>query len=239
MQGAAAFAEMYNDPQRAFSMWADQMGANLQPFSGATKFLRNEQDPFLRQAFTLTDKLRDQLPTAFGLKGSETLPARLDVFGQPRTRQSSNSLLGPLNPLPGNPSKRDELTDEIQSVMEQTRTVPISMPSKQLALLGNGQGLQDGQGMHLTPREYNEYVRFARAEPVFNNGTMTFRDRLAQVVASPVYQAATPATREVLLQQVQHQADRIGAMRLFKEDPDFAERMTAWTAERNRLKFNR
>jgi len=238
MQGASQFSEMYNDPQRAFGMWADQMGASMVPYSGAMKFVRNMQDPYMRQAFTLLDKVRDGLPTFLGAKGSETLPARLDVFGAPRMRNGGNSILGPLNPMPGSDSKKDDLTDEIQNIMEQTRTVPITMPSKQLALLGNGKGLQDGQGMRLTPQEYNEYVRMSRADPVFNNGTVTFRDKLAQTITSPTYQAATPAQRAVFLENVQNQADRIGRERLFKEDPDFAERMTVWTAEKNRLKFN-
>lgn len=238
MQGAAQFSEMYNDPQRAFGMWADQMGASMVPYSGMTKFIRNEQDPYMRQAFTLLDKIKDNLPTFAGVKGSETLPARLDVFGEPRMRNGGNSILGPLNPLPGSPSKKDDVTDAIQDVMERTRTVPITMPSKQLAMLGNGKGLQDGQGMRLTPREYNEYVRMSRADPVFNNSTVTFREKLAETIASPIYQQAMPAVRHDLLQYVQNQADKIGRERLFKEDTDFAERMTAWTAEKNRLKFN-
>jgi hypothetical protein len=238
MQGASAFAEMYNDPKRAFSMWAAQTGASFVPFSGMLKFVRNEQDPYLRQAFTLLDKVRDELPTIPGLAGSKTLPMRLDVFGEPRYTRGGQSILGPLNPLPSSPGKRDAVTDEIQNVMEQTRTVPITMPSKQLALLGNGRGLQDGQGMRLTASEYNDYVRMSRSDPIFDGGKLTFREKLEQTIASPVYQAATPAQRHDILQYVQNQADRIGRERLFKENPDFAERMTAWTAERNRLKFN-
>ncbi len=239
MQGAAQFSEMYNDPQRAFSMWADSMGAAMQPYSGATKFIRNMQDPYMRQAFTLIDKIRDQVPTWHGVvDGSKTLPRRLDVFGEPRTHSGDNSILGPLNPLPGSSSKPDPVTDEVQALMEQTRTVPITMPSKQLALLGNGRGLQDGQGMRLNPDEYEDYVLKSRADPVFNNGTTTFHDKLAQTIASPVYQAATPAVRATLIENVQNQADRIGRQNLFRDNPDFAERMTAWTAEKNRLKFN-
>jgi hypothetical protein len=239
MQGAAQFSEMYNDPQRAFSMWADQMGASMVPYSGATKFVRNMQDPYMRQAFTLLDKIRDNLPTMPGVNGSKTLIPRLDVFGEPRVRSSSNSILGPMNPLPGSESKKDDVTDEITSLMDRLREVPITMPSRQLKLLGGGQGLQDGGGMRLTPFEYSEYVRMSRSDPVFNNGTTTFHDKLAQTIASPVYQQATPAQRIGLLEHIQNQADQIGRNRLFKEDPDFAERMTAWTAEANRLKFNK
>lgn len=239
MQGAAQFSEMYNDPQRAFSMWADQMGANMQPFSGATKFVRNEQDPFMRQAFTLLDKIKDQLPTGLGVAGSKTLPLRRDVFGEPRLRSGDNTILGPLNPLPGNTAKPDPVTDEIQKLMEQTRTVPVTMPSKQLALLGNGKGLQDGQGMRLNPDEYSEYVRMARKDPVFENGTVTFRQMLEREIAKSSYQAATPAERATRVEAIQNAADNIGRNHLFRDDKDFAERMTEWTAQANRLKYNR
>lgn len=237
MQGAAQFSEMYNDPQRAFSMWADQMGANMQPFSGATKFVRNEQDPFMRQAFTLLDKVRDQLPTGLGVAGSKTLPLRLDVFGEPRTRSGDNAVLGPLDPLPGNTSKKDPVTDEIQKLMEQTRVVPIGMPTPRLALGGAGQGMQAGTGMRLNPDEYEQYTMMARKDPVFDNNTVTFRQKLEQTMNSPVYKDSTPAERVEFIHMVQRQADKIAAQRLFNENPDFAERMTQWTAQKNRLKY--
>jgi hypothetical protein len=34
-------------------------------------------------------------------------------------------------------------------------------------------------------------------------------------------------------------ADKIGRELLFKQDPDFRERMLEWTAEKNQLKYNR
>lgn len=239
MQGAAQFSEMYNDPQRAFGMWADQMGANMQPFSGATKFVRNMQDPFMRQAYTLMDKVRDQLPTGMGVAGSKTLPMRLDVFGNPRTRSGDNNILGPLNPLPGSSAKKDPVTDEIQNLMEQTRTVPITMPSKRLALLGSGKGMQAGSGMQLNPTEYADYVQMSRADPIFDGGTKTFHQKLEETIGSTVYQKATPPERKEMITAVQNSADKIGAQRMFKESPDFAERMTDWTSQANRLKFNR
>lgn len=239
MQGASAFSEMYNDPSRAFEMWKDQMVANMQPFSGATKFARNEQDPYLRQAYTIMDKIRDQLPTFGGIKGSKTLPARLDVFGEPRDKRAGNAILGPLNPLPGSENKSDTVTDEISDLMQQTRTVPITMPSRQLAYLGSGKGLQDGQGMRLTPEEYNDYTRMSRSDPVFNGGKQTFRERLEQTINSTTYQGATPAERTEYLKNVQHNADKLGAQALWNNNQDFRERMTEWTAEMNRLKYNR
>jgi hypothetical protein len=237
MQGAAQFSEMYNDPQRAFSMWADQMGANMVPFSGATKFIRNEQDPFMRQAFTLLDKIKDQLPTGIGISGSKTLPARLDVFGEPRTRSGDNAILGPLDPMPGSSAKNDPINDELKRLMDQTRVVPIGMPTPRLALLGAGQGMQAGTGMRLNPDEYEQYTTLARRDPVFENGTVTFQQKLEKTIASKVYQESTPAERVELIHMVQRQADKIAADQLYKTNPDFAERMTEWTAQKNRLKY--
>lgn len=238
MQGAAKFAEMWNDPSRAFAMWIDSMGASMVPYSGALKFMRNEQDPYLRNAYTLMDKVRDEIPTFWKIRGSKTLPARPDVFGDPRTTYSGNAVLGPLNPFPGSPSHRDALIDEIQDLMEQTRTVPISMPQKKLAFAdgsGSGKGLEGGSGMQLTPEEYAEYVNYARATPIFNG--RTFRQELERTMNLASYETATPPERAAMLGNVQHRADRIGAMMLYKNNPEFQARMIQWTAQKNRLKF--
>jgi hypothetical protein len=237
MQGAAQFSEMYNDPQRAFGMWADQMAANLQPFSGATKFARNMQDPYMRQAFTIMDKVRDQLPSVFGVKGSQTLPARLDVFGNARTRSGDNNILGPLNPLPGSSSKKDTVNEEITSLMDKTSHVPISMPTKLMALLGGGRGVEGGSGMRLTPEEYNDFVQKARATPVFDNGTKTLHEKLEEMIASPNYQKMSPAERFEFFNEKVRAADKAGAQLLFKDNVDFRERMLAWTAEKNRIQL--
>jgi hypothetical protein len=237
MQGAAAFAEMYNDPNRAFDMWKNQMAANMQPFSGATKFVRNEQDPFLRQAYTILDKIKDQLPTFGAIKGSQTLPARLDFFGEPRDKRAGNAILGPLNPLPGSEGKSDVVVDELKDLMQSTRTVPITMPTRQLAHDGTGHGMQQGAGMKLTPEEYNDYTRMARAEPIFNGGKQTFRERLEQTINTATYQKASPATRSDMLKQIQHNADQLGAERLWKENDDFRERMTQWTQDMRQMKY--
>ncbi|HEV2178328.1 MAG TPA: hypothetical protein VGU20_31025 [Stellaceae bacterium] len=238
MQGAAQFSEMYNDPTRAFTMWRDQMAAASVPYSGFVKFMRNEQDPYMRQAFTLMDKVRDELPTIPGVKGSKTLMPRLDLFGQPRKTSGGNAILGPLDPMQWSPSEKDDVTNELQKLMEQTRTVPLTLPSKQLAIGGNASGLQDGMGMRLTPQEYYEYVRNARATPIFNGGTQTFRERLSQLIASPVYQEATPPERANMFTRIQHEADRAGRKMLWDNNESFRERMMAWQAEKNRLKFN-
>jgi len=237
MQGAAAFSEMYNDPKRAFGMWADQMGANMMPYSGLTKEIRNFQDPYLRQAYTLMDKITDDLPTIYGKLGSKTLNARLDFFGQPRVRQGNNSLLGPLTPIPASDAKNDAVIKELGDLMDKTQSVSITMPTKQLALGGSGTGIEGGQGMRLNPDEYNDYVHLSRSEPVFKNGTQTLHDRLAETFKSPTYQSLSPAERHDVVKQIISSADKIGAQRLWQMNDGFRERMQAWTAEKNRIKY--
>ncbi len=213
--------------------------ADLQPYSGLTKFARNEQDPFMRDAYSMMDKIRDQLHTIPGVRGSKTLMPRLDVFGNPRPHYAGNAILGPLNPFPAQTEKRDPVADEIQAVMAFTHVVPVTMPAKQLAMLGNGHGLQDGEGMRLTPNEYYEYTKLSRDTPIFDDGTLNFHDKLSQLIGTKLYQASTPAERVILLEHVQNQADEIGRQLLFKQDPEFRERMLEWTAEKNQLKYNR
>jgi hypothetical protein len=119
-----------------------------------------------------------------------------------------------------------------------THVVPVTAPAKQLAMLGNGRGLQDGQGMRLTPREYYEYTKLSRGSPIFDGGKLTFHDKLEQTINGSLYQASTPAERVVLLEHVQNAADKIGRELLFKQDPEFRERMLEWTAEVNQRKYN-
>lgn len=238
MQGASIFSEAYNDPQRMFSTMIDQTGASMVPFSGALKFARNLQDPYMRQAYTLMDKVRDELPTIPGVvNGSKTLPSRPDVFGEQRMHNGGNSILGPMNPLPGSPSKKDDVTDEIQSIMEQTRTVPVTMPSAHYPLQGGG-GIQDGRSLHLTPSEYNDLVQKSRSDPVFDNGTLNFREKLEQTINSPLYQTATPPARAEYLGAVQRSADKMGRANLYKDNDDFRERLIEAQSDKNRQKFN-
>ena len=137
------------------------------PSPDATKFVRNEQDPYMRQAFTLLDKVKDQLPTGLGVKGSKTLPLRLDVFGQPRMRSGDNTILGPLNPLPGNTSKKDPVTDEIQKFDGGYAHRADHDAFAAACHRWSGQRYARRPGHALTPAEYQDYVQMSRADPIF------------------------------------------------------------------------
>jgi hypothetical protein len=78
----------------------------------------------------------------------------------------------------------------------------------------------------------------SRHDPVFDNYTVTFRQKLEQTMNLPSYQAASPAVRATMLEAIQHAADKIGADRMFEDRPDFAQRMTEWTSRVNQLKYS-
>jgi hypothetical protein len=239
MQGPAAFAEMYNDPQRGFNTWKNKLLASMVPYSGFTKMIRNFQDPYLRQAKTLVETVENNLPTIFGGFGSKSLPARPDVFGEPRKTATGNSLLGPLTPMPASVDKSDPVTDEIQRLSDAQRVIAINMPDHRISLTADGKGLQGGSGMMLKPDQYTDLVRLARHDPVFNNGTMTFKQRLEQLMNGGLYTdpRTTDAMRIELLGNVQHEADKRGRIMLYNNNISFQQDYTAWDANVKRLKY--
>lgn len=225
MQGISNFVELLNDPGRNIQHYAQQMAASMVPFSGAERFVRNTQDPYMREAWTTMDAIRNNLPGY-----SDKLPLTPDIFGQPRLTKSS-SPIGLMSPIGETDAKSDPVVTELKAVMDQTRQVPVTMPDKR-------QGGVDGVGgMRLDAKEYSDLVRLARSEPIFGNGN-TFKDQLQTTMDSNAYQNATPLQKADLLRKVQTSADKIGVQKLEEENPDYAERITAWRMKANRLKFD-
>lgn len=221
MQGAGNFAEMYTDPQRFAKDYIENTAAGFQPYSGFTRMLRNMDDPYLRTAHGLTEKLENQLPLL-----SKNLPARPDWFGDVRETATGDGLFGPLSPLPAGHAKNDPVLEEIKDVMDKTQTVPIAMPPGRLALLGGDKGIQGGSGYTLTPDEYAEYVNWARHEPLPNGST--YHELLEKLINSIGYQRAQPAERSVLIENLTHEVDKAGAARMYQNNPDFRDNLRDW-----------
>lgn len=217
MKGIADFSEFVSDPKRRIKPYSNQMLASLEPYSALSRFIRNTQDPYLREAFTAMDKVRDNTP---GL--SEKLPLRLDLFGQPRMK-ANGSLIGVMSPLPDNTTNNDPVVAELTDVMQRTRKVPVTMPGKEI------------EGMRLNAREFAELTRIARSEPIANG--KTFKDTLEEAMSSSVYQAATPVVRAEIMKKIQTQFDQIGRAVLEQQDAEFAERITVWRLKKERLRF--
>jgi hypothetical protein len=221
MKGVSDFVELTNDPTRNIRSWSNQMGASLVPYSALARSIRNIEDPYLREAWTLIDKVADNTPGY-----SKDLPLRLGLFGEPREK-NSGSILGAMSPLPESKQGNDEVIDQLTQVMEETRLVPATMPSKNI------------DGMRLTAQEYGDYVRIARSEPIFGK-TRTYYDELQRTINLPAYRRATSQGKYDMLKAVQNMADQMARVRggpLEQQNPDYAERINEWRLEQNRLRF--
>lgn len=224
MKGISDFVELTNDPTRNVASYSNQMGVSLLlPYSALSRSIRNVEDPYLREAWTLLDKIKDSVPGY-----SEKLPLRLGLFGEPREK-GSGSILGAMSPMPESRQGNDDVVDELVSVMEATRLVPATMPGKNI------------DGMRLTAEEYADYVRIARSEPIFG-GTRTYYDELQRTIDTQAYQRATSEGRYHMLKSVQNKADEIARARgglLEQQNPDYADRISQWRLEQDRLRFGK
>lgn len=225
VEGLANFFDFANDPGRQIQHYTQQTAASMVPFSGASRFVRNTTDPYLREAWTTMDAIRNNLPGY-----SEGLPLTPDVFGEPRLGKSS-SPIGLMSPISFSDAKDDSVINEIKDVMARTRQVPISMPDKR-------QGGVDGVGgMRLDASMYSDLTQIARHQPVFGNGN-TFKEQLKDTIASDTYQNSTPLEKADLLRKVQTGADKIGIAELEQQNPQYAQAIAAWRMKANRLKFD-
>jgi hypothetical protein len=223
LKGIADFTDLMNDPTRNIKPYLNQMTVSMEPYSALQRTIRNTEDPYLREAWTVLDKLADNTPGY-----SRSLPLRLDLFGEPREK-NSGSILGTMSPIPESPASRDEVVAELQDVMKSTNIVPVTMPGKSVAA---GLGLP---AMRLTAAEYAELVTLSRATPIFDGGTKTFHDKLFDVMSSGVYQGAGPVARAELLKMVQRQADEAGRALLEQQNPDYALRISEWRLRKRQL----
>jgi hypothetical protein len=219
MKGLADFVDVLHDPQSQAKPYITGMTAAMMPYSGALKAVRNTQDPYLREAWSIVDKLRDETP---GL--SKDMPVARSLFGEPRLKNSS-SLLGVMTPMPERDVKHDPIYTELQQLMSDTHLVPLVMPEKRV------------EGMLLNPKEYERLTLISRMQPIFDGGTVTLREKIADQMDTEVYKDATPMHKVELIKNLQHSADEIARQRLREEDPLYAERLAVYQAKRDRLRF--
>ena len=128
LSGVADAIQAMDDPQRYFKGWTDRMAGAMVPYSALRRDLSRIDDPYIRQAWTLAEKLR----SSSGIPGwSEEGPLSLDMYGQPR-KYRNGAILGVLSPFPDRDMERDPVKHEIAALMEQTNLVPVTMPSKRI-----------------------------------------------------------------------------------------------------------
>jgi len=214
LQGVADFSEAMADPKRYMTQFLTSTGTALIPYSAFRRQAAQIQDPVIREAWTLSDKLA----ASSGIPGwSEKAPPRRDIFGEPMYRKGG-SLMGVMSPFPESTTKGDPVMDEVLSVINQTRTVPVAMPGRRI------------ENLKLTVEEYDELVTYSRRDPLPDG--LTFKEHLQDLFDSQAYQLATPDYRVVLIKQVQNVADQVGRAMLEQNNPGFSDRL----ADRRLLK---
>jgi hypothetical protein len=219
MKGMADTTEMLSDPRRYFKQWSQGFATAMIPLSSMRRQANQVADPYLREAWTLLDKIK----LGSGIPGySKDLPPRRDFFGEPRS-VASGELLGPMSPIPSSPLRYDPVMKEVVRVMQASRQVPITMPGKMV------------DGMRLTAPEYDKLILASRSAPIFDGAT--FKDKIDEVMGTETYAGATDTMKAELLRNVQEKADEIGRITLELEDESFAERMALYRAKKARLRF--
>lgn len=219
VKGIADFTEMLSDPERYFKSWSKTMTSSLLPFSALRSQLGAIDDPYLREAWTILGNIKIKS----GVPGySQDAPPRRDFFGEPR-RRFAGSLLGPMSPIPDRDVAEDPVLDELITLMEQTRNVPVGMPGKRI------------EGMRLNVEEYDKLIVIARTRPGSNG--LTFEQGLQDLFSNSVYVGATPDMRVELIKDLQNKYDSVARLLLEQEDPLFAARIANHRRKRNQLRF--
>jgi len=129
LRGVTDFASAYSDPERYLATWAQNMGASVIPV--AVGQAARAQDPYMREARTLIDKVRERTPVA-----REQLARRIDIAGEPI--QSTGTGFG--SPFQASAQREDPLADAMLRL-----NLLKSTPSRRV------------QGVDLEGEEYENY----------------------------------------------------------------------------------
>ena len=220
LQGVSDFTQMMSKPEQYFKTWSQNMATAQIPFSGLRRDLSKIQDPYARTAWELADKIKKDS----GFPGySEEVPANLDLYGDPRYHPTG-SLLGIMSPFPDSKKTEDEVKLEVVRVMQASRKVPITMPSKRI------------DGVKLTAKEYYDLTQLSRKIIEDGEGN-TFHEALNDLIRSDVYADATPDTRATLLKQVQMDFDKWAKAELEDQNEDLKLRLETRRAKKDMLKY--
>jgi hypothetical protein len=226
MKGMSDFSEMVSDPGRYSQSWGGQLITAIMPYSAARRQIAKSTDPYMREAWTINERLA----VASGIPGwSEDAPPRRDIFGNPR-KYGTGWIMGTMSPMPDSKPVHDRVLDELVTLMNETRQVPVAMPGKSI------------EGMRLQAKEYDDLVRLARSSPIFDGGEKTLKEKIEDLMDSDVYALATPVYKAELIKSLQIAADRIVTSKdglLEQTNPDYAERIALYRAKKARLRFGK
>jgi len=169
------------------------------PLSGARRDVRKFKDPYMRQAFTYIEKLKNGTPWM-----SETLPMALDTMGNPIMYEQI------LNPWPTSDETPDLVVRHLGSLLDSTNVTPIRMPKKTI------------DGVRLTSEQFHDRILISRKTikmPDGEGGNVDFRMALVKLIQSEGYQSLpTDFMRVEQVKSIQKIFD--SAATLFMLDPE-------------------
>jgi hypothetical protein len=123
LSGMTNFIKAVSDPELFGTSWMKKISSGAIP--GGLKFFAEMKDPYYREANTALDMLKSRIPGV-----SETLPPKLNVFGEPVKKERFN--IGTVR------------ESQLEKAIAQT---PVGFPSKTLGK------------EKLTPEEYREVIQ--------------------------------------------------------------------------------
>lgn len=177
MESLSSALDAIHDPSKGIKSLPQSLVRTLVP--SLVRTIERKVDPPKRQVDSLLDAIIEQVPG-----WSSSLPMQRNLFGDPVLYPPG---LGPdiISPFYSTADKHDLVADELVK-----QNAAISMPSKIFA--GKPpQSLQmqapsAGEGIPLTPQEYDLFVRLAGNELKGANG-LGMKDTLAQLIQSDQY----------------------------------------------------
>jgi len=206
LSGLSEFFAAASEPDRYLQSWLRRQATGMAPFSALRRDVSRLQDPYVREAWTLADKLQAQA----GLPGySEDLPFKLNVFGEPMEHRSGN-VLGVLSPFPASKQKANPVYNEIVRLMDATRRVPVTMPSKKI------------EGLRLTPRQYHDLITFSRKTGA--HGT-DFVSAVGSLMNHAEYDALSDDLKVDMIKDLQRKFDQSARRELLAKHPELQQKL--------------
>lgn len=182
----------------------------------AVNAVRKEEDPLMREVWSLTDALKNRIPGF-----SKDLPPALNVFGE---EVSYKAGLGPdiLSPIATSDAATDPSAAEIARL-----NIDLQLPAK---TIGGGNG---SPGIDLTPQQYHRLVKLMGAEV----GDGGFKGAMRGLLADPAYQSLPEdpsnntymEAKEATIRKVFERYKRVAALKLLDEDPEL---MAKWQQDK-------
>lgn len=221
LSGMSDFISAVDDPARYMGQWSQNMAGAFVPYSAFRRQLNKVEDPIIREAWTTVDKLR----AGSGIPGvSEGLPPRRDVFGEPLRYDQGGSLVSLMAGAMPVAKQDDPVMLELTRVMDESREVPVSMPSRSI------------EGVRLEAAEYSRLTELSRKE--LKAAGKNFKGTLLQVITSPMYlEAPTDWARATVLKEVQNKFDDAARKKLVAESPDLQQRIIREQITKGRMQM--